>query len=87
MKKIYNIIRNKSYYHVYQASYICYLTQQIINKLFGKNIAKATSYKNKILKVKASNNFVATEIRFKQELILEQLNKNNNLKIKKINVI
>lgn len=75
MKKVTNILKKRDYYNIYQSSYVCFVAKEIIDGLFGENSVKIVSFKNKQLRLRAENNFLATEIKMRKEMIIDQINK------------
>ena len=75
MKKVDSILKNKSYYNIYRSSYVCFVAQEIFNNLFKENNVSVLSLKGKNLNIKSANNFIATEINFQQDEIIEKINK------------
>lgn len=74
MKKINLILQNKSYYHIYQSSFICHIAQEIIEKNINKKIG-SISYKNRKIKLTVNNSFLAKEINLNNNLLLDLINK------------
>ena len=74
MEKINNIISKKNYFSQYGGSMVCYIAKDVIENLSGEKV-KIVSVKNRVLKIKAANNFAAIEIRSKKSLILDEINK------------
>lgn len=69
-------LNKKGLSKIAQASYVCYLFEQNREKLLGKDIpAKAVSFKDGLLKIKATDSSAASEIRFREREIKESLNK------------
>ena len=74
MKKIDNILKNKSSYDIYRSSYVCFVAQVILDQIFEKNNIHVLSLKGKNLNLKSANNFLATEIIFQKDEIIKQIN-------------
>jgi len=67
-------LNKKGLAKIAQASYVCYIFEEIKDKLLGENIVcQATSFKGGVLKIKAPNSIVASEIRFKSQAIKEKI--------------
>ena len=87
MDLIESILKKRANYQIYQASFVCYRAQKVFDKIFSKNNIKVIAFGNKNLKIKTNNKFLITEIKIKQEQILDQINKSiGKILIKKITI-
>lgn len=74
MEKINNIVKKKSYYNIYHSAHICYVAKKIFCHMISPTI-EVVNYKNKIIKIKIANNYIANEIKIKKRLLLDSINK------------
>jgi len=68
-------LNKKGLNNVAQASYVCYIFEELKNDLLGNDIfAKAISFKGGVLKLKINNSVAASEVRLRSSLIKEKIN-------------
>lgn len=86
MNKIEKIIKNHNLFQIYQSSYICIVAKKIIKNLTNIKTEKI-NYKNNTLKIELLDPFLVTQLRNKNEIIIEKINKKlGRNKIKRISI-
>ncbi len=75
-------LNKKGLRKITEASYVCYLFKDLKEKILGEEVdCEATSFKRGVLKIKAVNSVVASEIRFKALKIKDEINKKIGRKV------
>jgi len=75
LDKLSKILKNKTLIpkKIQNASYICWQAENVIKK-FSDDF-KIISYKNKVLKIGVSSNCAANNLKMKEQIIIDQINK------------